>query len=237
MKRAIEKYVSHKRHLDILELGSGTSPGQRKTHRSLFDLVDHTYLGVDVQAGPTVDRVMPAPYTIPVRSNSQDIVVCGSVMEHIPLFWVSALEIARVLRPNGLLFVTVPSRGHKHSAVDCWRMYPDGLRAIGMWAGLIVLESHVHYPPMTSEKRHDYPAIDSTVHYWGDAVGVFRKPAKYSLMIRAYRPLLRACANRLAKDGPLGVTPVPRNACDILSYEGASNAPSGRPAVLRLSSR
>lgn len=215
MKRSVDRYAPKKRHIDVLELGSATSPGQTQTHRDLFDGYTHTYFGVDVRPGPTVDAVMTKPYTIPAKSESADVVVCGSVMEHVPFHWASMLEIARVLRPGGLLFMTAPSRGHKHSPIDCWRFYPDGVRAMGLWAGLTVVESHVHYPPMNENKRFDYPSIDVVNHYWGDAVGVFRKPKKYSKKLVALNLVVRAAANRLSEKGPLGETPRPKRKCDV----------------------
>lgn len=232
MKRALEKYLPADRHLEVLELGSATSPGQTRTHRSLFEGIDHSYFGVDVrEAGDTVDAVMDEPYTIPAASNSKDVVMCGSVLEHVPFFWASMLEMARVLRPGGLLFVTVPSRGHKHSPIDCWRVYPDGLRAMAAWSRLTLLESHVHYPPPTDENRHDYSGIDIKSHYWGDAVGVFEKPAKYPLEMQLMQRAVRRWANQASEKGPLGSTPGPRRDCDVLIGENASE-PVGGPAVL-----
>jgi SAM-dependent methyltransferase len=230
MKRALELHLPEGQHLEVLELGSATSPGQRQTHRSLFDKIDHSYVGVDVREGETVDIVMEEPYTIPAASNSKDVIICGSVLEHVPFFWASMLEMARVLRPEGLLFVTVPSRGHKHSAIDCWRVYPDGLRAMALWARLAVVESHVHYPPQTPEHRHDYARIDAKHHYWGDAVGVFRKPTDYPREMHLVQRAIRRWANQASEDGPLGTSPRPRSDCSVLARRGALS--TGGPAVL-----
>lgn len=222
MKRGMARYLPEGKHLDVLELGSATSPGQTRTHRSLFDGIDHDYFGVDVRDGPTVDAVMRQPYSIPARSKSQDVVVCGSVLEHVPFFWVSILEMNRVLRVGGLIFITVPSRGHKHSPIDCWRTYPDGLRAMAVWAGLTLLESHVHYPPRGEKGRHIYAEIDSLNHYWGDTVGVFKKAAEPSLRKRALHVAVRAWANKASAKGPLGTTPDPRLDCRVLPGDGTA---------------
>lgn len=219
MAQSMAKYLPKDRHLDVLELGSGASPNQTVTHRSLFDGVDHNYVGVDVRPAPNVDRLMQRPYSIPARSGSVDVVVAGSVFEHVPFFWASILELARVLRPNGLLFATVPSRGHKHSPVDCWRMYPDGMRAIAAASRLTLLDVHTHFPPRTSEdNRHDYPRIDVETDYWGDTVAVFRKPLRYAPSMRLVRPLVRWWANRSAQYGPQGKPPEkPASRCRIFA--------------------
>ena len=229
MKQALERYRPTDRHLDVLELGSATSPGQTQTHRSLFANVDHSYLGVDLNDGPTVDIVMDKPYTIPAESDSKDIIVCGSVLEHVPFFWASMLEMARVLRPGGRLFVTVPSRGHKHSPIDCWRVYPDGLRAMAVWANLTLLESHVHYPPFTDDKRHDYKRIDAKNHYWGDSVAVFEKPSDYPQEARTMQQMVTRWANELSADGPLGTTPNPRRDCKVLAGSAAAVSTDAGP--------
>jgi SAM-dependent methyltransferase len=215
MKQAFQTYLPQQRHLDILELGSGTSPGQTQTHRTLLEDVEHTYLGVDVREADNVDIVMTQPYTIPAKSRSMDVVISGSVFEHVPFFWASMLEIARVMRPGALWFVTVPSRGHKHSPIDCWRFYPDGMRSMAAAARLKLLESHTHYPPLTENRRHDYPRIDAEMHYWGDTVGVFQKPARYPVEMSVIRPVVRWWANRVSEAGPLGTAPYPRATCDV----------------------
>ena len=215
MKRALGRHLPHGRRLDILELGSGTSPGQTRTHRELLAEVDHTYVGVDVREGNNIDVVMTKPYSIPAPSNSKDVIIAGSVLEHVPFFWASMLEVARVLRAGGLWFVTVPSRGHKHSAIDCWRFYPDGLRAVAAASRLELLEAHTHYPPLTEDRRHDYPGIDAKNHYWGDSVAVFKKPTRYPLEMRIVRPVVRWWANRASSHGPLGNTPRPTSDCPL----------------------
>lgn len=215
MEKIIGRYLPQGKKLEVLDFGSAASPGQGQTHRSLFGGYEHTYVGVDVRENEFVDRVMPKPYTIPFRADSFDAVVSGSVFEHVPFFWASMLEIARVLRPGGVLFITAPSRGHKHTGVDCWRYYPDGFRAMAAASHLILREVHTHYPPFTENKRHDYSKIDAKNHYWGDTVGVFEKPENYPIEMRLIRPVVRWWANRASLRGPLGDTPGPHSRCNL----------------------
>jgi SAM-dependent methyltransferase len=215
MRQALTTYLPRQRRVDVLELGSGTSPGQTRTHRGLLQEVDHSYVGVDVREADNVDILMSQPYKIPARSRSKDVVICGSVFEHVPFFWASSLEVARVLRPGGLWFLTVPSRGHKHTDVDCWRYYPDGIRAIAAASRLTLLESHTHFPPMTEQSRHDYARIDIDNDYWGDTVAVFQKPERYPREMMIVRPVVRWWANRASEEGPLGTTPYPHPGCPV----------------------
>jgi SAM-dependent methyltransferase len=208
MSECIEKYLSRQQHYQVLDFGSFINVGQVASHRTLLEGFDCTIVGVDVQKGRNVDKVMVRPYRIPLPSNSQDVVLSGQVFEHIPFPWASILEIARVLKPDGYLFLTAPSRGHLHSTYDCWRYYPDSMRALAAQAELLLLESFTDFPPETPTKRHDFPAIDAKNHYWGDTTGVFRKPQwKRSLRRVVVREVTVRNANRI---GNLDSVPRPK---------------------------
>ncbi|MER7698362.1 methyltransferase domain-containing protein [Streptomyces sp. NPDC096095] len=190
----------------VVDLGSRISGKQTRTHRALLAGHRVDYFGVDVRDGPNVDAVMTKPYRIPVRSNSADVVLSGQAFEHIPFFWASMLEIARVLKPGGHAFITAPSRGHVHDAQDCWRYYPDGFRALAAHSRLELREAYTDFPPRKGI-WHDYRAIDGTA-YWGDSVGVFRKPQRYPrLTMFAVRELAVWWANRV---GGVDGVPLPR---------------------------
>jgi SAM-dependent methyltransferase len=93
------------------------------------------YIGVDMAPGLGVDIVAADPYTLPFSSQSFDVVVSTSCFEHVEMFWVLFLEILRVTKPNGLVYVNAPSNGGVHRyPVDCWRFYPDAAKALEKWA-------------------------------------------------------------------------------------------------------
>jgi SAM-dependent methyltransferase len=197
MRGCVETYLSRGRRYRVVDFGSRISDGQLNSHHDVFSEYDVDYVGVDIDEGRNVDVVMKRPYTIPLRSNSVDVVVSGQVFEHIPFFWASFLELARILRPGGLIFLTVPSRGHTHDVYDCWRIYPDGLRALAAMSRLELLEGRTDFPPTTDGRRFDYGGIDPTRAYWGDTVGVFRKPSRYpDLEVRLFRTVAVWWANR-----------------------------------------
>ena len=202
MAQCVDQYVPRTGRLRVVEVGSRRVNIQAHTHRELFASYDCEYIGVDIADGPNVDRVMTRPYRIPLRSNAADVVLSGQAFEHIPFMWVSMSEIARVLKPNGHGLITVPSRGHRHGIQDCWRFYPDGMRALAAWSGLELLEATTDFPPRAGgTRRHDYAAIDPA-QYWGDTVGVFRKPTDYRrLRMAAVRSVTKLWANRAAASG------------------------------------
>ena len=116
--------------------------------------------------GKGVDVVLDDPHTLPFAAESVDIVVSNSCLEHSEMFWLSFLEMLRVLRPTGLLYLNVPSNGDFHRyRVDCWRFYPDSGVAMVSWArrnGLrpALLESFIS---------------DQYMGLWNDFVAVFGK--------------------------------------------------------------
>ena len=102
----------------LVEIGSANVNG---TYRNLFANCAH-YVGVDMAAGPGVDVVLEDPYVLPFPDHSTDLVISGQMLEHCPQFWRVFTEIARILKPDGLLFMIAPSTGPIHRyPVDCWR--------------------------------------------------------------------------------------------------------------------
>lgn len=177
MSLCVQRYLDKDKHHHVVDLGSRLATNQNLSHRDLLADYDFSYTGVDVRPGPNVDVVMKQPYRIPVKANSADVLISGQAFEHIPFFWASLLEIARVLKPGGYAFITAPSRGHIHSVYDCWRYYPDSFRAMARFSKLRLREQHTDFPPKKNG-RLDYSELDPN-YYWGDSVGVFQKPKNY----------------------------------------------------------
>jgi len=93
------------------------------------------YIGVDFVQGNGVDVILDDPYSLPFEDESVDVCACSSVFEHSEMFWMLFLEILRILKPNGLFYLNVPSNGDFHRyPVDCWRFYPDSGKALITWA-------------------------------------------------------------------------------------------------------
>jgi SAM-dependent methyltransferase len=198
MARCVEDFMEPGKAYAVVDIGSRTVAGSKATHRALLEGYRTTYTGLDPVAGPNVDVVMTKPYRIPLKSESADIIFCGQVFEHVPFFWVTFLEMARVLKPGGLIFLTAPSRGHRHSPpTDCWRYYPDGMIALASFSGLAIRRAETDFPPtLPDNSRLDYGRIDPE-QYWGDTVGVFQKTKSYpKLRIALVREAMIAWANR-----------------------------------------
>lgn len=99
------------------------------TYRPLVEGSGWRYTGLDVAAGPNVDVVTADPYKFPFDDGTFDVVLSGSTMEHVEAIWLWVPELARVLKPGGLLSIVTHWQFHEHRyPVDCWRIMPDGMR-------------------------------------------------------------------------------------------------------------
>jgi len=130
-KLFFETYASLFDEAKIVDIGAQNVNG------SLKDVCPShfNYCGVDSEAGNGVDVVLTDPNKLPFDDESVDIVVSNSCFEHSEFFWLIYLEIIRILKPNGLFYLNVPSNGYIHRyPVDCWRFYPDSGRALVSWA-------------------------------------------------------------------------------------------------------
>lgn len=162
------KYLDSRKNeaLLILDLGSLDVNG---SYRGYFDTSPWTYRGMDMVPGKNVDIVLENPYKWrEVKSSSVDALISGQAFEHIEFFWITMLEIARVLKPGGLCCIIAPSGGPEHRyPVDCWRFYPDGMAAMARFAGLGVIEVSTKW-----ESDIQYPDLSNT---WRDSVLICRK--------------------------------------------------------------
>lgn len=162
MRDLVGRYLQREQKLSVVDIGSYDVNG---SYRTLFDSPAWSYCGVDLSAGPGVDIALTSPYRIPLRTGSVDLVISGQAFEHIEFFWNTWLEMIRVLKPHGMIFLIAPSRGEEHRyPQDCWRFYPDGYRALAKFGHCDLLEVSTDWGP------HPDPGSD-----WGDTVGVFRK--------------------------------------------------------------
>ena len=170
---AMEQFVIH--HVDcrrgqrlrVLDVGSMNVNG---TYRTYFDDPLWEYTGLDLAPGPGVDRVLSSPYSWNgIPSDFYDIVITGQAFEHIEFPWITILQVNRVLVEGGLLCLIVPSGGVEHRyPMDCWRFYPDGIKALARWGDL---------EPVTATTAwlggKTYPDASEL---WADTVLVARKP-------------------------------------------------------------
>ena len=121
--------------LTVLDVGSHDVNG---TYRPLVEARGWAYTGLDMIPGPNVDIVPSDPFAYPIDDDSFDVVISGSTMEHVTAIWRWVPELARVLKPGGLLVIITHWQFVEHKyPVDCWRILPDGMAFLFDACGLL----------------------------------------------------------------------------------------------------
>lgn len=155
-----DTYLAGRKGLTILDIGAQDVNGSLRSVAPR----DNNYVGVDFCEGKGVDVIIDDPYKLPFEDGYADACVSSSCFEHSEFFWLAFLEVVRITKPGGLIYLNVPSNGLVHRyPVDCWRFYPDSGLALQNWARrngfeLTQLESFVG---------------GQASGYWNDFVAVF----------------------------------------------------------------
>ncbi|MDA3890634.1 MAG: methyltransferase domain-containing protein [Salinivirgaceae bacterium] len=80
-------------------------------------------------------------YLYPIEGNSFDIVLSGQVMEHVQDIWKWLDELKRITKEGGVIILISPISWVYHEApIDCWRIYPEGMKLLMKEKGLKVHE-------------------------------------------------------------------------------------------------
>ena len=133
-----EKYAKplFQSHMRVLEIG----PDQ---HPSTYKQV----VGNDAIAWETLDMISneeltyraESEYAYPIPSETFDIIISAQVIEHVRKIWLWVEELARICKVGGYIITIGPVSWPYHEApVDCWRIYPEGMKALYEEAGLTV---------------------------------------------------------------------------------------------------
>jgi predicted SAM-dependent methyltransferase len=145
----------------IVELGSYDVNGSLRP----LQPIGCKYVGLDIESGPSVDVVIKDPSKLPLPDGYCDCVVASSVLEHDRFFWESFLELCRITKPGGFIYINCPSNGDVHRyPADYWRFYPDAGRGLVDWA---------------KKKSVDITLVESFIadrvgDQWNDFVAVFQ---------------------------------------------------------------
>ena len=115
----------------VLEVGSRDVNG---TVRPLLAALGaRAYVGVDVAAGPGVDRLCDVASLAAVFAGSPfDVVVTTEMLEHVRDWRTAIANLKQVVAPGGLLVLTTRSYGFPYHEFpgDYWRYEPEDMRWI-----------------------------------------------------------------------------------------------------------
>jgi hypothetical protein len=123
------------------------------------------YLGLDMDSGPNVDLVCNGNDLL-LKDGCADIVVSSSCFEHDICFWETFLEMCRIVKANGFIYINAPTATPYHAyPVDCWRFYLDSWPALEKYAirkgyNIKLIEHYIDNTPQCEHKN---------------SVGIFKK--------------------------------------------------------------
>lgn len=138
-ERFVANYLSADLSYFVADIGSADINGSLKP---LFANEKWIYKGYDVSPGKNVDIVLSEFYHWPeIESNSCDVVVSSQVVEHVKHPWRWIKEIERIVKPDGLVYICTPNTIEYHPyPIDCWRLWPDGMRGLLDETDLVPIE-------------------------------------------------------------------------------------------------
>jgi ubiquinone/menaquinone biosynthesis C-methylase UbiE len=118
------RLLGERRGLLVVDVGCGDKP-----YQPLLARWAGRHVGVDYPA-PGVD-IVGSSVALPIASGCADVVLCSQVLEHVPDPSATLREIARVLKPGGVVLLsthgTYVFHPHPH---DYWRWTQEGLRKV-----------------------------------------------------------------------------------------------------------
>lgn len=172
MERFVSKYLKRydKTNLKIIDIGSQDING---SYKPIFSNHHWQYYGCDVLERKNVDILLNDIYDWKeLKSESFDVVISGQAFEHIEYFWVTMLEISRILKEEGICCIIAPSGGVEHKfPIDCWRFYSDGMCALSQYVDLEIIEVYTQW----DENFQDYDPV------WKDSVLICQKPKRHAI--------------------------------------------------------
>ena len=133
----------------VLETGTKRSLPERSTLHKAWVPHASEFIGTDIQDGLDVNVVADLHYLSKIfGENRFDAVISCSTLEHIQYPWTASVEICRVLKPGGLLFIqthqTYPLHAYPN---DYFRFSTNALQTIfGEKVGFKMLHSSYEFP-------------------------------------------------------------------------------------------
>lgn len=159
MDELLSSFASQGKGRTVYDIGSQNFNG---TYRELLEKRNWKYVGLDICEGPNVDAVIleNGPWFHELISAPADLVVSGQCLEHTKRPWQWIINAKELLAENGTLIIIAPSMWPEHRyPVDCWRILPDGMRALADWANLDCLDAGLRWPKQFTSNHEDCWAV------------------------------------------------------------------------------
>jgi hypothetical protein len=128
--------------LKIAEVGGAGVGG---SYRAFVNFpIPYTYMIFDLEPTKHVNVVLNSPeqWLLPEEHiGAYDVIISGQTLEHVRRPWIWIHQFVQLAKPNALVFLTAPNTWDFHEyPIDCWRIWPDGMRALFEDAGIEEIE-------------------------------------------------------------------------------------------------
>jgi len=127
--------------IKVLEIGPSGVPSPYQTLVNNKTIIWHT---IDLyKSHSNITYVSNEEYNYPIKSEAYDIIISGQVIEHVKRIWDWMKELKRLVKKDGIIIIINPVSWPYHEyPVDCWRIFPDGMKALCEYCELEVVLSH-----------------------------------------------------------------------------------------------
>jgi SAM-dependent methyltransferase len=161
----------------VLEVGPDWAIPRGRVRPLLIDLgASYYFTDIEPRDSDQHDYIpMNDEYSIDAEDGRFDAVVTLNVIEHVPHIWKWTRELVRVVKPGGILvFVNPLSWPYHPSPQDCWRILPDGYKALFEECGI----EHEFSMSGNVVPLEGYLRPEHGPHLVTDTVAVGRKPTR-----------------------------------------------------------
>lgn len=136
-KQHFEKYL--KENMIVYDIGCGNKP-----FANFLEKKTKAYIGVDIEDGfydSSYIDIVGSAYNVPIEPDSADAVILAQVLEHLEDPFKALEEMKRIIKQDGLLFLSCPFMYPIHSAPhDYVRYTPFFLKKALQNYGFAVLQ-------------------------------------------------------------------------------------------------
>ena len=150
-------FYTHARHLfkpdsQVLEIGPDGFPS---SFRKMLENETAQWDTLDIYESPQLTYAKTEENKFPIPDNRYDVVLAGQVIEHVRRPWIWLKEVARVCKQGGHVVLICPVSWPYHAApLDCFRIYPDGMKALLEDAGLETIKCQFESEELPGYKRY-----------------------------------------------------------------------------------
>ena len=131
----IKKFADSVFEGNLLDVGCGNKPYSFLFHNNI------KYVGLDLDESNEDADIYGSIYNIPLGNESFDNIVSFQVLEHLNEPLLALIEIFRVLKKDGKVFMTIPQCWETHEApYDFFRYTEYGLKYLFEKAGFHIID-------------------------------------------------------------------------------------------------